>query len=58
MMSFNKSTTSQQDILKEILSNRNDLIAMIHEKEKIEKKISAQANVLLDAGILLKLKKS
>ncbi len=57
-MSFNKSTTSQQDILKEILSNRNDLIAMIHEKEKIEKKISAQANVLLDAGILLKLKKS
>lgn len=50
LMSLNKSSTSQQDLLKEILTNRNELIAMIHEKEKIEKKISAQANVLLDAG--------
>jgi hypothetical protein len=50
IMSLSKGVTTLQDVLKGTLNTRNDLMLLIHEKERIEKKISTKANKLLDEG--------
>lgn len=47
---FEKDTKGKIDVLKEVLDNRNDLVADILDVKRIQSRLVAKANTLLDEG--------